>query len=356
MKQIIYFLFVIAFLVLANSLTAQGGKKGGSAETPSRNNIEANEVTPPKDLPGKPGNTNPKGNPKVTVTSPPKPRTTSGSQTPKPRVVVGNQEVEINQEQHVVQEAQNGQVDWTEQYAEAKGISFINRQKFPNEQQAIEMAKRGAEVVAKANLLETVEGIKITRETTVKDMMTESDVITSSVEGIVKGVRVYGQPVITKDAVEVTVRMPLYDKNGLAPVVKRQLDSQNPVSPVQINPVSLNNPGIQDSLSQFVLNFTDGQFNPALFPVITDQNGQLLLNLSQYYDPIKGKFPPYIKLGKELFKDLKFQNGVQILDAIQDFDGSIKINTDAQPKAKKWLKWLKEIGTLAIPFVISLIH
>lgn len=357
MKQLLFILTFLYCTVGFTSLFAQGKKGGNNTTTSStpRNNVESHEVNTPKDLPKGSTTTSTQANPKGSSSTTPKPRSTSATNVPKPRVTIGNQQVEIEQDQHVVQQQNNGQVDWTGQFAEAKGISFINRQKFPNEQQAIEMAKRGAEVVAKANLLETIEGIQIMRETTVKDLMTESDIVTSRVEGIVKGVRIYGEPVITKEAVEVTVRMPLYDKNGLAPVVKRQMDTKNPSLSPNMNPVSIN-PAIQDSLSQFVLNFTDGQFNPALFPVITDQNGQLLLDLSQYYDPIKGQFPPYIKLGKELLKDLNLNKGVQVLDAIQDFDGSIRINTDAQPKARKWLKWVKEIGSLAIPFIISLIH
>ena len=354
MKKSIYLLFLTA-LFFSTQGFAQG-KKGGTTPTPRSNGVESHDVQTPNN---DPFNSNPKSpatNPKGgTTTTPPKPRTTTSTTVPKPRVTIGSQNVELNEDQHVVQQHENGQVDWTNQYVEAKGICFINRQKFTIEQQAIEMAKRGAEVVAKANLLEIVEGIQIVRETTVKDMMAESDIVTTRVEGVLKGARTVGEPVITKDAVEITVRVPLYDKNGIAPVVKRQLDTQNPLNNVNINPVSAN-PAIQDSLSNFVLNFTDGQFNPALFPVITDQNGKLLIDLSQYYDPIKGQFPPYIKLGKDLLKNLSLNKGVEVLDAIQDFDGSIRINTDAQPKARKWLKWIKELGTFAIPFIISLIH
>ncbi len=252
MKRLLFFIVTILFVFAGAQSSFAQGKKGEAAgnTTPSpRNNVESNEVKPPKDLPKGSVTTSPQTNPKGSSTTPPKPRSTSVTNVPKPKVSIGNQEVEINEDQHVIQQHNNGQVDWTGQYVEAKGISFINRQKFTNEQQALEMAKRGAEVVAKANLLEIVEGIQIVRETTVKDMMAESDIVTTRVEGLLKGARTYGDPIITKDAVEITVRVPLYEKNGLAPVVKRQLDSQNPSVSPNMNPVSLN-PAIQDSLSQ----------------------------------------------------------------------------------------------------------
>jgi hypothetical protein len=109
-----------------------------------------------------------------------------------------------------------GNINWTEEYVEASGQSFINREQYPNEAQAVAMATRGAEVVAKANLLEMAGGVHILRTTTVKDLMTGSDIIETRVQGVVKGARPVGEPRIANGLVTVTLRMPVFGVGGVA--------------------------------------------------------------------------------------------------------------------------------------------
>lgn len=52
------------------------------------------------------------------------------------------------------------------------------------------MACRAAVVDAQRNLLESIQGVRVQGETIVKNMMVESDVIKSSVDGLLKGARV----------------------------------------------------------------------------------------------------------------------------------------------------------------------
>jgi hypothetical protein len=51
------------------------------------------------------------------------------------------------------------------------------------------MAERGAVVDAQRNLLEITEGVRVNGETVVKDYITQSDIIFSRVDGIVKGLK-----------------------------------------------------------------------------------------------------------------------------------------------------------------------
>jgi hypothetical protein len=308
------------------------------------------------------GNTTPKSNPGGSVKGQTSPSENGSTTIPKgnpkgtPKGETNTLPTELPKPEPIVEEFDNGQIDWSSQFVEATGVCIIDKQKFPNERQAIEMAKRGAAVIAKANLLEIVQGVRIIRETTVKDMMAESDIVQTRLDGVLKGARTVGEPRIADGAVEVTVRVPIYERNGIAPIIQQELNKKSGGEPSggteKVNLSTDEAQALTDSLSKYILNFKDGNFLPTMFPTIKGDG--VSLDLSKLYDPIKGKFPPYLKLTEQMFKDLQFKQGTKIIDAIQDFDGTIKVDTKKQPNAGKWLQWLKMIGTTAAPFVLSL--
>jgi hypothetical protein len=303
-----------------------------------------------------------------------------------------------------------GVINWTAQYVEAVGTSIVNHDKFKDPQQAQLMAIRGAEVVAKANLLEAVSGVKVIRETTVKDMMIESDNIKTSIEGTIRGTRTIGKPKIEGNAVTITVRMALYGTNGLADVVaekaseksdaasestksstnptndatvpaptpKKQLDTNTP-QPDDVKPTptpsttpSGNSGKKKGSTSGttipasdatkaptvtpeeatkggVVFKFEGDKFDPALFPIIIDENDNVLFDLSKYYATyIKdgGNVPKYVQIGKDAMK-----KGVEIIEAVQTSKGVIKISSKGKPKLKKWLETTKKVGNFVLPIL-----
>lgn len=70
------------------------------------------------------------------------------------------------------------------------------------------MARRAAQMDAYRNMAETLEGIKIDSKTTVKDFVAESDTITASFQGIVRGVQFAPNPVYRPDGVvEITATL-----------------------------------------------------------------------------------------------------------------------------------------------------
>ena len=244
-----------------------------------------------------------------------------------------------------------GKVDWSSQYIEAKGESVLDPERFKNPAQAKAMATRGAVVVAQRNLLEIVKGVHVQGETTVEDMMTKRDLITTRVEGIVKGAQMIGSPVERDGIVEVTLRMPLYEPNGLAPAV---YDS-TPARPIVVDDSQMD-PNAKPDTSMMrngkvperglAFNLAGKIIDPALFPVVVDENNNVLLDMKQFYDPKKGSFPKILRTTKELMQAAGFKKGVEIIDVIDAENGTIKISNTQKSKIP-WAKILdvaKKVG------------
>lgn len=101
------------------------------------------------------------------------------------------------------------QVNWSQQYVQAKGWAILDETRFPNPNQAKLMAMSGAKAVAQRNLLEMIQGVNITSEVTVRDFSTQSDAITTKVDGLLKNAEMVGEPLVKNGTVEVLMRVPL---------------------------------------------------------------------------------------------------------------------------------------------------
>ena len=108
-----------------------------------------------------------------------------------------------------------GLVNYEDGYIEAVGTG-APPEKYYGKPQGRPMALRAAQVDAYRNLLETVQGVQIDSQTTVRDFVVESDVINASVSGLVKGAAVVNKSYLSDGTVEVTVRMAL---SGVAKAV-----------------------------------------------------------------------------------------------------------------------------------------
>lgn len=246
----------------------------------------------------------------------------------------------------VVTSYPNGNVNWTQQFVEAKGAAVIDNQKFTNPAQAKLMASRGAVVVAQRNLLEIIKGVNITSETTVQDMMTTSDFIYTRIDGVVKGAQQVGEAREVNGTMEVTMRVPLYDKGGIAPAVvenvpaPKKLNSTPDGKPVvaNIEPEA----GAAEGLDKIAFNFKGKKIDPTMFPVIVDQNNNLVFDYSKIYDPKNGKFPKIVKSSEKLLTELGYNKNIKVLDVISADKGKIVIDN----KQLKKVNW-KKIGNTA---------
>lgn len=252
----------------------------------------------------------------------------------------------------VVEKAGKGSINWTKQYIEVTGTGIINNERFKIPAQARVAAQRAAVVDAQRNLLEIAKGVEVNSETTVKDLMLESDVVTTRINGIVKGAEQVGKPVEKDGAVTVTMRMPLYD-NGVAEAVYEAVPAAQPVPAAEVAAVPVVNqggaqmsnaasaPAGANSLAgsdakQLAFNVLNGKINPQLFPVVYDDKGNVVLDTKKIFDPSKGQFPQILQAGKQIANAAGFTKATEIIDLVQSADGKLVLaNTNRNATWKK---------------------
>lgn len=112
-----------------------------------------------------------------------------------------------------------GSINWGGEVLQIKGIGAppVGQEGF-NKAQMRPMAIRAAKVVALRDLVEVVNGVRVSSETTVKSLVTESDVIKTKVEGYIKGFSVSEPKYMSDGTVEVIVSLPMYGQNGLSAI------------------------------------------------------------------------------------------------------------------------------------------
>jgi len=105
------------------------------------------------------------------------------------------------------QAGDNGIINYEDGYVEAVGGGAVDLAKSKGTTNARLMCLRAAEQVARRNLLEVIKGVQIDSQTTVKDFITESDIINTSVRGLIKGSYIVNKDYLSDGTCEVTVRM-----------------------------------------------------------------------------------------------------------------------------------------------------
>jgi len=230
----------------------------------------------------------------------------------------------------VLESFPEGEVDWSGNTVRATGIGVIDPQN-PNTAQARLMAERAAVVVAQRNLLETVEGVRVDSETRVENFMTDYDVIHTRVQGVVRNARQVGQTRYDAEAgtVEVELQMDIYGPTGLSGALSTAL--ADPRTSLE----SLS-PQVRDFLSQYsglVIDGGETGLTPSMFPRIFDENGNLMLDTSQYASYLGSGADAGLKFISDL-QGILDQSGLSgsplvldAIDAVGEFGSDIVIST-----------------------------
>ena len=145
--------------------------------------------------------------------------------------------VDENVKRAVAEKIGDGRIDWEKGLVIATGYGAYDLNDKHVGRSRL-MALRAAEINAKRNLLETIQGVRIDSETIVENFQTKSDIIRSSMSGFIKGAKRYGEERYQSDAtVEVDVSVPLFGEDGLIHIIAPEMgfgdvaiiDIENPV-------------------------------------------------------------------------------------------------------------------------------
>jgi hypothetical protein len=162
-----------------------------------------------------------------------------------------------------------GKVDWSERMIEATGIGAPN----PDLPEAAQRpaAMRAAQQIALRNALEAVKGIYLNSSTTVENFMTKSDVITSQVNGFVKGFEQKGRTKYMSDgSVEITMQIPLDGIGNLGEVLLgEQLGDKPSVTKFEGKKAKE-----EQVFTGLIIDCRGLKLKPALSPKIIDEGGR----------------------------------------------------------------------------------
>ena len=179
-------------------------------------------------------------------------------------------------------------VDWGKGTIRATGLA-AGKSTEPREGVRRAQARRAAIMDAQRNLAESVEGVQVTAESSMKDLMLEYDIVNTRVNAIIKGMREAAPAKYNgDDTCEVVLEMPLYGSNkALAAAAflpfKDQVKEPFPEPSVSVS-VRVNG-AYDDGLSVYrnnssytglVIDCSGMDLNPVMSPVIRNDGGQAI--------------------------------------------------------------------------------
>ena len=181
--------------------------------------------------------------------------------------------------QGVVTQMEGGSVDYSAQAINAVGIGFVPTNAV-NAGQARRMALRIAKQDALRQLIEIVNGVTLTSETTMSGAMVD-DVINTKVRGFIRGARQVGQPKYLSDTsveVEFTVPMSGISDIILPPVTAPVAPANNTVATESVGSPTTASGGV----SGLIIDARGLSARPAMAPRILDQNGNAVYGPGKY--------------------------------------------------------------------------
>ena len=177
--------------------------------------------------------------------------------------------------------AAEGSVDWNKGIVRAIGIGVGKpdyQKKNPGVYRA--QAKRAAMMDAQRNLAETVKGVRVTSDSTMEDMILQSDVVRTRVDAIIKGMSEVSSHYNEDGTYEVTLEMPLFgSSDSLSEAAFIPFKDEPKVSfPEPVDTTIINQPTIiNNNYTGLIVDCRGlGELNPVMSPVIKNSNGQAI--------------------------------------------------------------------------------
>ena len=182
--------------------------------------------------------------------------------------------------QGVVTQLDKGSINYSEQMINAVGIGFVPSNAV-NAGQARRMALRIAKQDAMRQLIEIVNGVTLTSETTMSGAMVD-DVINTKVQGFIRGARPVGQPKYLSDtSVEMEYSVPM---SGISDIILPPVTvpASNQSANNAAGAASQNTAPQTGGVTGVIIDARGLNARPAMAPRILDQNGNPIYGPGKY--------------------------------------------------------------------------
>ena len=186
----------------------------------------------------------------------------------------------IGQDSFVGETFDRGSIDYNGRKVQATGIGYIP-QNVINAGQARRAALRIAKQDALRQLVEIVNGVTLTSETTMSGAMFD-DVIKTQVQGVIRGAFQVGDPKYLSDtSIEVVYEVPMA---GISEVMIPPTGFLDPVAPTAAAPTdaAAADAPTTGAITGLIIDCTGLGIRPAMSPQILDQNGGIVYGPSNY--------------------------------------------------------------------------
>ena len=186
----------------------------------------------------------------------------------------------IGQDSFVGETFDRGSIDYNGRKVQATGIGYIP-QNVINAGQARRAALRIAKQDALRQLVEIVNGVTLTSETTMSGAMFD-DVIKTQVQGVIRGAFQVGDPKYLSDtSIEVVYEVPMA---GISEVMIPPTGFLDPFAPTSAAPTdaAAADAPTTGAITGLIIDCTGLGIRPAMSPQILDQNGGIVYGPSNY--------------------------------------------------------------------------
>lgn len=174
---------------------------------------------------------------------------------------------QMNKSSVIQQIGDDAEIDWSKNVIRVTGSGAPPDK--GNQAQRRLMAIRAAKADAFRQFIEVINGVHVNSETVVKDFVTESDVIKTKVEGLIKGAEIVGEPKYMSDgSVEVEMQVKLFGKDkSVASIIKPEEQKDN-IPDTKLAPAN-----ISEKYSSVIIDCKGLGVLPAMSPSVVDENG-----------------------------------------------------------------------------------
>lgn len=179
----------------------------------------------------------------------------------------------------------DAKIDWTLFQFRATGIGIAPASATGARAKAL--AREAAIVIAERNLLKVVQGVHISSDTTVENLVLSSDVIKTKVEGLLKGAPVVSEKDLNNGTYLVVVALPLLGENKLADTIDlpKQVDEVLPDDKAVIT--ELPAPKLlKGDFTGLLIDCRGMKLSPAMTPVIYGPDDDAVYPRDEYSNDI----------------------------------------------------------------------